>query len=76
MLFIPPGSIFPLTAVGLRCGACTGYLDHPFGKKRYENGKPFVYRLQTKAGEGKIGSRHCILLLERRPSYVKEKRML
>jgi hypothetical protein len=46
------------------------------GNRHFENGKPFLYRLQTKADEGKIGSRHCILMLERRPSHVKEQRIL
>jgi len=46
------------------------------GNRHFENGIPFLYRLQTKSGEGKIGSRHCILMLERRPSHMKEKRIL
>jgi hypothetical protein len=52
-----------------------GWLPY-LGNRHFENGIPFLYRLQTKAGEGKIGSRHCVLMLERQPSHMKEKRML
>jgi hypothetical protein len=41
--------------------------------RHYENGMPFLYLLKMKSDEGKIGSRPRILMLERRPSHVKEK---
>ena len=46
------------------------------GNRHFENGMLFLYRLQTKKSEGKIGSRHCILMVERRPSHMKEQRIL
>ena len=44
--------------------------------RHYENGILSLNRLQTKSGEGKIGSRHSILMHERRTSHVKGKRIL
>jgi hypothetical protein len=46
------------------------------GNRHFENGIPFLSRLQTKSGEGKIESRYCILMLEQRPSHMKEIRIL
>jgi transposase InsO family protein len=37
------------------------------GNGHFENCIPYLSRLQTMADEGKIGSRHCMLMLERRP---------
>ncbi len=33
------------------------------GNRHFENGIPFLYRLQMQEGEGKISSRHYILML-------------
>ena len=33
------------------------------GNRHFESGKLFLYRLQTKEGKGKMGSRQSILML-------------
>jgi hypothetical protein len=45
------------------------------GKRHFENDIPFLYCLQTKKGEDKIGSRQYLLMLSRQ-SQGTEKRML
>jgi integrase len=45
------------------------------GNRLFHNGIPFLCRLQTKKGEGKIGSRHYLLMLSRRQSQGMKKRI-
>jgi hypothetical protein len=46
------------------------------GNRHFENDIPFLYRLQRKEGESKIGSRKYSLMLERRQSLAMEKLIL
>ncbi len=47
-----------------------------WGKRHFEDDRPFLSRLHTKKGQGKIGSHQDLLMLSRRPSQGTEKRLL